>query len=137
MLPYELKSYLPRLDTGAEAIRKLMAAPPWPGFTHEDAKVTALSKWFKQSFMKWVDPIKCPVCGGSTQSIGVEGSSSEERFGGSGRTELHKCVKPECGGVRRFPRYNRIPSLLRSREGRCGESGQPVRDDSTVYSRLT
>ena len=71
--------------------------------------------------MKWIDPIKCPKCAGPTESDGTDEPTTEERDKGGGRVEIHKCIKSDCGGVRRFVRYNKYQTLMHTREGRCGE----------------
>lgn len=98
-----------------------MADPPFQPFGHDDALALALVKWFKGSFMRWIDPITCPDCKGPTTSIGGDDPSEKEKLDGAGRVELHGCVDPVCGGVRRFCRYNKTSTLFRTREGRCGE----------------
>lgn len=71
--------------------------------------------------MTWVDPIKCPKCGGPTRSAGSATPTEEERRDGAGRVELHQCEDEGCNGQRRFRRYTRVQTLLRTKEGRCGE----------------
>jgi peptide-N4-(N-acetyl-beta-glucosaminyl)asparagine amidase len=123
MTAYELLTHLPDL-TSAEA--ELRRSPPFKPFGSVEAKVLALARWFKQSYMTWVDPIKCPQCGEKTQSAGGISPDDIERQDGAGRVELHVCIGPDgpgigCGGIRRFARYNDVKTLLRTREGRCGE----------------
>jgi peptide-N4-(N-acetyl-beta-glucosaminyl)asparagine amidase len=113
-----MRSHLPMLDS---AMTRLMADPPFQPFGREDAKALALARWFKTSYMTWVDPIKCPACSGPTTAVGSVDPDRKERADGAGRTELHVC-KAQCGGSRRFARYNSISTLMRTREGRCGES---------------
>ncbi|KAJ1308018.1 hypothetical protein OPQ81_002089 [Rhizoctonia solani] len=69
----------------------------------EDALAQVLVQWFKHEYFKWADPIKCPRCGG--------------------RVELHVCTGENgaCDGSFRFPRYNDLKYLMRTRLGRCGE----------------
>lgn len=72
----------------------------------DDLKAIHLVRWFKHDFIRWVDPIKCPVCGGETRhqsSFGHEGMTEEERRV-AGRVEVWKCVDEGCGGVDRFLR---------------------------------
>lgn len=82
----------------------------------------SLATWFKKDYMRWVDPILCRSCGGTTQyqSEYVNPTPSEVLNGG-GRVEEHRCQDASCGAVRRFARYTKISTLLRTREGRCGE----------------
>lgn len=71
--------------------------------------------------MKWIDPIPCPRCGGTTRATGATAPTPSEASEGGGRVELHQCIDLGCGAVRRFVRYGKIGALLRTREGRCGE----------------
>lgn len=105
-------------------IHRLMIDPPFRPFGREDAQVLALARWFKTSYMTWIDPIKCPTCGGSTKSMGLVTPNEAEFKKGAGRVELHVCTEDEgkgCGGQRRFQRYNDFNVLLQTREGRCGK----------------
>lgn len=121
MSSYELRSLLPRLDADAEPIRNATRRPPWSNFQEDDAKALVLAQWFKSSFMRWVDPITCPVCGGETRSVRAEPPRADETWGGASRVEVHQCIQSGCGGVRRFPRHNSVRVLSQTREGRCGE----------------
>ena len=107
-------------DLEAE-IRELIARPPFKPFGQEDAHVLALARWFKSSFMKWVDPIPCTSCNGKTVGIGGAEPTYREREEGGGRVELHRCEA--CGTVVRFVRYGNPMTLLRERRGRCGGLG--------------
>lgn len=73
----------------------------------EDGLALALVKWFKADFFTWVDPIKCPRCGGGTRMKGMGNPNEEERAGGAGRVEIHVCSESTtgCSGETRFPRY--------------------------------
>lgn len=88
-----------------ETADKLMATnTPLP--CYEDALAEALVKWFKPNFFIWIDPIKCPKCGGETKLKEVQGpSTAEDRAGGARRVELHLCGDESCGTIDRFPRY--------------------------------
>ncbi|KAF9513603.1 hypothetical protein BS47DRAFT_1485564 [Hydnum rufescens UP504] len=113
-------SHIPIQDLYETADRIQASNTPLPCF--EDALAEALVKWFKPTFMVWVDPILCPICNGSMECRAVQGpSTDEERKGGAGRVEIHGCNKVGCGGVVRFPRYNDLAALMKSRKGRCGE----------------
>ncbi|WRT65646.1 uncharacterized protein IL334_002591 [Kwoniella shivajii] len=119
---YELRSILPSfLPT-----QDLMTNPPFKPFGSTEAEVLALAKWFKSTYFKWVDPVKCPLCDGSTSAIGMDQPTPSERGDGAGRVELHKCRNDHgpCEGLRRFCRYGKIKALTRTREGRCGEWAQ-------------
>ncbi|WVR03834.1 hypothetical protein IAU60_000831 [Kwoniella sp. DSM 27419] len=117
----EIRSRLPDLTTSVKSIIK---APPFQPLEQVDAEVLAMARWFKSTYMRWVDPIPCPICGGSTRGVGGAQSTPVERADGAGRVELHACVDSGCPGQRRFARYGRIKALLRAREGRCGEWAQ-------------
>lgn len=89
----------------------------------EDALAQVLVQWFKHEYFKWADPIKCPRCGGETKASGMVPPTPYERDGGAGRVELHVCAGENgaCDGSFRFPRYNDLMYLMRTRMGRCGE----------------
>ncbi|EIW66613.1 hypothetical protein TREMEDRAFT_34776, partial [Tremella mesenterica DSM 1558] len=113
----DILEVIPNLE---DEISKLLQNPPFEPFDQEDAKVVALCRWFKKDYMKWVDPIPCASCGGMTESDDKPGTPTEEELAEKGkRVELHKCLDPECGGMRRFVRYGSVKALLRTREGRC------------------
>jgi peptide-N4-(N-acetyl-beta-glucosaminyl)asparagine amidase len=101
-------------------IEVLKREPPFEPFGEEEAIVLAMSQWFKYDFMTWVDPIKCPKCGNETRFSGMASPTIEEREMGGDRVESHRCVI--CQTERRFMRLNEPKSLLKTREGRCGES---------------
>lgn len=100
-------------------IEALKQSPPFEPFGEEEAVVLAMAQWFKHDFMKWVDPIKCPRCQGETKFSGMGQPTQSEIADGAGRVELHRCV--QCQEERRFMRVNKVSTLLRTREGRCGE----------------
>jgi peptide-N4-(N-acetyl-beta-glucosaminyl)asparagine amidase len=104
----------------AAALLANAAEQPFTPFGAEDATVLAGARWFKHTYFRWVDPIKCTSCQGGTQFAGMGEPSAQERARGGGRVELHRCTA--CGAERRFPRYGEVRALLESREGRCGES---------------
>ncbi|CAE6515720.1 unnamed protein product [Rhizoctonia solani] len=89
----------------------------------EDALAQVLVHWFKHEYFKWADPIPCPRCGGQTRAAGMVPPTPYERDGGAGRVELHVCTGENgaCDGSFRFPRYNDLKYLMRTRMGRCGE----------------
>lgn len=101
-------------------IEGLKQSPPFEPFGEEEAVVLAMAQWFKHDFMTWVDPIKCPYCGGETRAAGSVQPTRSEVEQGAGRVELHRCIL--CPGERRFMRVGKILTLLKTREGRCGGS---------------
>ncbi|ORX33678.1 hypothetical protein BD324DRAFT_639140 [Kockovaella imperatae] len=105
-------------------VEDLMADPPFQPFGREDARVFAMARWFKGSFMQWVDPIKCPICRGTTKFQGIVEPTAEEQTDSAGRVELHTCEDLACGTSRRFARYSTDRKLFQTREGRCGEWAQ-------------
>ncbi|KAK8861540.1 hypothetical protein IAR55_002362 [Kwoniella newhampshirensis] len=114
-----LSSLIPDLKVDIDT---LLDSPPFRPFSYEDAHVLALCQWFKSSFMRWIDPVPCPRCSGPTHAVGSVSPTDQERSDGAERVELHECDDEEgCGGKRRFGRYGKIGTLLRTREGRCGE----------------
>jgi peptide-N4-(N-acetyl-beta-glucosaminyl)asparagine amidase len=80
------------------------------GFKLDNDDILALNlvRWFKEMFMRWVDPIVCPECSGPTEFsstlTGEEVGEEDQRYG-AGRVEMHKCKADEQHPVRRFPRY--------------------------------
>ncbi|KAL7421158.1 Peptide-N(4)-(N-acetyl-beta-glucosaminyl)asparagine amidase [Cryptotrichosporon argae] len=111
---YELRTRLPDLTYKA---RSIAADPPFAPFGPEDTRALALARWFKESFMTWVDPIKCPVCRGPTSFVRTD--TIDHR-----RSEVHWCQDPSCAVERRFDRHTSVNVLLHTREGRCGEWAQ-------------
>jgi len=104
----------------SDKARTLVEAQAVPGY--EDGLAEALVKWFKEDYFKWADPIKCPTCSGKTKMRGMGQPTPEELRGGAGRVEVHACDEGiGCQGVYRFPRYNDLRALMKSRVGRCGE----------------
>jgi hypothetical protein len=116
--PSSLLALIPPLSS---EISTLLADPPWTPFSEVDARVLAMARWFKSDFMRWVDPIMCPSCGGKTAAAGGVEPSRKQRQDGAGRVELHVCVDGGCGGEKAFARYGKIATLVKTREGRCGE----------------
>ncbi|WWC60252.1 uncharacterized protein I303_102818 [Kwoniella dejecticola CBS 10117] len=100
------------------------SSPLSPSATEVDAEVSKLARWFKDDYMRWIDPAHCPKCDGPTTGVGSAEPTSAEREEGAGRVELHRCNDIKCGEMRRFCRYGKIKALIRSREGRCGEWAQ-------------
>lgn len=74
----------------------------------DDILALNLVRWFKESCMRWIDPITCPECSAETQfeSTVTGGELNEEdRKYGSGRVEMHRCKANPSHPIRRFPRY--------------------------------
>lgn len=110
------------IDFGGR-IEALKQAPPFEPFGEEEAVVLAMAQWFKHDFMTWVDPIKCPKCGAETRISGLVEPTASEMELGAGRVESHRCIS--CQTERRFMRIGKVSTLLKTREGRCGESLSP------------
>lgn len=106
----------------AELFDKAEAAlPSYSTLALDDVLVMELAKWFKGSFMKWVNVVPCQSCpdGGKTHSIENGLVTDQERLDGAGRVEMSEC--DICGTKSRFPRYGSVRKLLTTRRGRCGE----------------
>ena len=100
------------------------ASADFPHLALQDGLAQALVEWAKRDFLRWVDPVRCSVCGGETEIVGGDSPNSDERDeGGAGRVELYRCrSSASCRGrIERFPRYTRLEKLLETRRGRCGE----------------
>lgn len=88
----------------------------------QDHVVVELLHFFRHSFFKWVNKPQCPNCKSdeNIQGIGVTGGPpASQNPDQVGRIEVYKCTK--CGKQVTFPRINNPVSLLRTKEGRCGE----------------
>ncbi|KAG8940232.1 Peptide-N(4)-(N-acetyl-beta- glucosaminyl)asparagine amidase [Tulasnella sp. 424] len=79
---------LQELHSAAEAS---VQANEVPGY--EDGLANALVKWFKDNYFKWIDPVKCPRCGGKTVLREMGAPTAEETQGGAGRVEVHACAE--------------------------------------------
>lgn len=121
-----LRGRAERLDSN-----DMSGLPPDAG--EVDRLVLVVARWFKHEYFRWVDPIKCPLCGGDTRGSAVA-PTDEERRDGAGRCELHTCVK--CGGSDRFPRYTEVKALMRSRRGRCGKCSGRLLLTTGEYAQL-
>lgn len=114
----EAMSHIPLQDLHATADARQAGSDPLPCF--EDALADALVKWFKPNFFKWADPISCPTCSTPMAGRGRALPTSEELAGGASVVELYACENGD-GNSFRFPRYNDLRALMKSRIGRCGE----------------
>lgn len=94
------------------------------GFDYIDELVKSLLKWYKDDFFKWVNKANCGRCGNADQEsinmLGVAKPHLPNHFEGKAKVvEIYHCMK--CNNRIEFPRYNDIKTLLRERQGRCGE----------------
>ncbi|KZO96742.1 hypothetical protein CALVIDRAFT_527409 [Calocera viscosa TUFC12733] len=108
------------LHEKAEQLSTFSSTNPSP-LSFEDAIAEALVQWYKHSYMRWINSLPCPICSGPTNAVGGAAPTPEERAGQANQVELHRCQNQNCGGMRRFPRYNDPATLMKTREGRCGE----------------
>ncbi|TPX65907.1 hypothetical protein CcCBS67573_g07983 [Chytriomyces confervae] len=82
--------------------------------------MSALLGWFKTDYMTWVNNLPCEACGApDTVSAGSGIPTPTDLADGASRTELFKC--PHCHATSRFPRFNNVKRLMKTRKGRCGE----------------
>ena len=80
-----------------------------------------LLRWFKGHFP--YNRATCAECGaGPGELLGNVYPSARELSFAASRAELQHCRA--CGAVTRFPRYNDVQKVLRTRTGRCGEYSQ-------------
>ncbi len=85
-----------------------------------DVALAALTAWFKNSFFKWTNNPPCSSCGSAnTSGIGAAAPTPAEQQGQAGHVEVYSCSA--CSALTRFPRYNNPLTLIKSRQGRCGE----------------
>lgn len=115
---YDVRMLIPDMTS---SIASISSNPPFRHFDRVDAEVLALCSWFKNDYMRWVDPIRCPACAGPTFSAGTVPPDRTELWDGAARVEVHVCKDKNCATQRRFPRYGKVSTLLRTKEGRCGE----------------
>ncbi|XP_034835299.1 peptide-N(4)-(N-acetyl-beta-glucosaminyl)asparagine amidase [Maniola hyperantus] len=80
------------------------------------ALLLELLGWFKHKFFMWLDQPACARCGGTTTFLNNTSLTTKTE---TCRVEVYKCV--DCATVCKFPRYNDVRTLLRTRCGRCGE----------------
>lgn len=87
----------------------------------QETVLKRLLAWFKRSYMKpFVSTLPCGTCGGNdTVGCGTVPPTAEERQGLATVVELHQCNT--CFARTRFPRYNDMKYVMRTRQGRCGE----------------
>eukprot|EP00741_Cyanophora_paradoxa_P021066 tig00021332_g20334.t1 len=99
------------------------------GRGRRDEIVCQLMHWFKHEYFRWVNSPPCDSCGGSNmERTGLAPPTPEERAGLAGHAETYLSSSSSafyaCRTETRFPRYNHVAALMKSRRGRCGEWAQ-------------
>jgi peptide-N4-(N-acetyl-beta-glucosaminyl)asparagine amidase len=86
-----------------------------------DARVAAVTAWFQQEYFTFVRVPPCRICHTNDQMGDREliPPTVSDLAGKAPKVEGYRCKK--CGGLTRFPRYNRVENLIETRFGRCGE----------------
>ncbi|XP_045502019.1 peptide-N(4)-(N-acetyl-beta-glucosaminyl)asparagine amidase [Colias croceus] len=83
---------------------------------YDRALLMELIGWFKYKYFQWVDAPACEQCDGPTRLLQHTTMRTETE---TCNVEVYQCK--ECNCQTRFPRYNDVRALMRSRRGRCGE----------------
>ncbi|ODV82226.1 uncharacterized protein CANTADRAFT_4253 [Suhomyces tanzawaensis NRRL Y-17324] len=89
---------------------------------YDDFLVQELLHYFKHSFFRWVTKPQCPQCQASGDNIvgaGARPFSASHNPDQVSVVEMYHCTT--CSLPVEFARINNPLSLLRTREGRCGE----------------
>ncbi|XP_022112857.2 peptide-N(4)-(N-acetyl-beta-glucosaminyl)asparagine amidase [Pieris rapae] len=84
--------------------------------SYDIALLMELIGWFKHKYFSWVDSPQCETCGGPTKFYH---STTLTTATETCNAEVYSCA--HCGNYTKFPRYNDIRALMRTRRGRCGE----------------
>ena len=79
------------------------------------------SRWFRESFFKYVNNPECSRCRMPTVYSGRAPPTPEEAARSASMVELYLCANPQCGTTERFPRYSDVWQVLQTRRGRSGE----------------
>ncbi|EGW32864.1 peptide-N(4)-(N-acetyl-beta-glucosaminyl)asparagine amidase [Spathaspora passalidarum NRRL Y-27907] len=93
-----------------------------PNLKYDDFVVLELLQYFKHNFFTWVNTPKCPNCQ-DEKNVESKGSIPFNRTLPNpdeiSIVEHYQCF--QCGTNIQFPRINNPVSLLRTKQGRCGE----------------
>lgn len=103
-------------------VDKLEQANTNPDLQYDDFVVKELLQYFKHKFFKWVNKPLCTTCG-NDNNVHDKGASrfnpADPNPDNVSIIEYYQCF--QCGANLHFSRINNPVSLLRTREGRCGE----------------
>lgn len=99
----------------------VLSLVPFDKFSSDDDEmVKELVRWFKEEFFSFVKTVPCHLCNSATSRLaGYSPPSESEAKCLAPLAELYQCN--ECGAITRFPRYNDVLQLIKTRKGRCGE----------------
>lgn len=92
-----------------------------PDWEEADCLMQVLLRWFRASFMTWVNNPPCERCNSVSVALGNTPPTEEEERWGATTVELYRCSNEICKSYVRFPRYSSPVKLMEVRRGRGGE----------------